>query len=247
MGGLGREIPKDFSHVKAMPLRSIMPNTPLTVEKQMLLPVWHQTHNQGNEGACVGFGTSMMLSILNEHQCRTQGDKTPYIHYNPWWLWKTAKTIDGIEHVDADEGTTVNAACTVLKTQGHVLWNDENNPESFSDIDPSFGIAAVRWGTSVDQIRTAINADIPVSLGVNWYGDFDDPIYIDTEYWIGKNGIQKPIRGGHDVCLYGASDRRQAVKLKNSWGASYPEVWVPYSVLERLLSEDGEASMVTDR
>jgi hypothetical protein len=35
--------------------------------------------------------------------------------------------------------------------------------------------------------------------------------------------------------------------VKNSWGRAYPLVWLPYAAMERLLKEDGEATLVTDR
>jgi hypothetical protein len=44
------------------------------------------------------------------------------------------------------------------------------------------------------------------------------------------------------------ADARGAVPLLNSWGPSYPErVWLPDAGLERLLAENGEAMLVTDR
>jgi hypothetical protein len=49
------------------------------------------------------------------------------------------------------------------------------------------------------------------------------------------------------VCVYGASDRRQAFAVKNSWGRSYPLAWLPYEVMVELLREDGEATVITDR
>ena len=49
------------------------------------------------------------------------------------------------------------------------------------------------------------------------------------------------------MCLYGASDERQAFKLKNSWGPEYPLVWMPYDTLQRLIDEHGEVAIVTDR
>jgi hypothetical protein len=44
------------------------------------------------------------------------------------------------------------------------------------------------------------------------------------------------------------ADRIGAIPLLNSWGAKYPQrVWLPDEVLERLLGEDGEAAIPTDR
>jgi hypothetical protein len=44
------------------------------------------------------------------------------------------------------------------------------------------------------------------------------------------------------------ADRLGAVPLLNSWGVKYPQrVWLPDETLERLLREDGEAAVPTDR
>ena len=108
------------------------------------------------------------------------------------------------------------------------------------------GIIKNRWATTVDEIRTAISMGIPLSIGVNWYSNFDDPIKKKTEYWIGENDLGN-IRGGHCVCLYGASDKRQAFIIKNSWGKSYPLVWIPYNTIQKLITEDGEFALITDK
>lgn len=245
--GLGRIVPPDFDHVKKYALSDVQVPEVFVVEKTLILPIWHTQHNQGKEGACVGFGTTMMLTILNLHQCLMQGDKTAYIRYNPWWLWDRAKETDEFPDTNPgdDNGTTVRAACEVLKTQGHVVWENEADPKSFDTAEALSGISAYRWAQSIDEVRQCINENIPVAIGVNWYKNFDTPEYIDGEYWIGKGDLGI-IRGGHCVCIYGASDQRQAVRIKNSWGPEYPEVWMPYSTLDRLLKEDGEVVVISD-
>jgi len=45
-----------------------------------------------------------------------------------------------------------------------------------------------------------------------------------------------------------ANERMGAVRILNSWGATWPHrVWMPYETLQRLLDEEGEATVVTDR
>ena len=39
----------------------------------------------------------------------------------------------------------------------------------------------------------------------------------------------------------------QAVGIVNNWGTRYPLVMMPYETLGRLLDEQGEATLVTDR
>jgi hypothetical protein len=225
-------------------MRAVMPDNTLQVEKNLRLPRWHRLHDQGKEGACVGFGLSMMMSILNETQAIA--DKLPpYIHrYNAQWLWKEAKKIDEWEDTnpDDDNGTSVRAGADILRTIGH----QRILRRKVMDADIAQGIQENRWATTVDEIRSSINSNIPVAIGVNWYANFDEPSNEDGDNWIGKGELGY-VRGGHCVCIYGASDERQAFRIKNSWGCDYPLVWLPYTVMDRLLREDGEATLVVDR
>jgi hypothetical protein len=42
-------------------------------------------------------------------------------------------------------------------------------------------------------------------------------------------------------------NRYEGVPLLNSWGRDYPHItWMPYDVLQRLLDNDGEATIITD-
>lgn len=227
-------MPTDWSHVEKYPLRATLVTTvPIKVEKTLKLPSWHWTHDQGAEGACVGFGSSMMMSILNKRR------------YVPHWLWNEAKAIDEWPETNPgdNEGTSVRAACDILRTKGHL-----RKYKKWFILGPQVndGILANRWATTVDEMRAAINTGTPISIGVNWYSNFDTPQQVGKEYWVGQKDLGA-IRGGHCVCIYGASDRRQAFRLKNSWGRNYPLTWLPYNTMQRLLNEYGEATLVTDR
>lgn len=230
MSALGRRIPTDFTHVEKYPYRTVMPTTVTKVNKALKLPRWHWQHDQGSEGACVGFGSSMMMSLLNKRQ-----------RYNPWWLWNESKKIDEWSDTNPGDsnGTSVRAACDVLRVQGHSLWNIEQ-PSA------SEGITANRWATTVDEMRTSIASGVPMSIGINWYANFDSPERRGLRNWIGRGDLGQ-VRGGHCVCVYGASDRLEAFKIKNSWGANYPLVWIPYLTMQRLISEYGEVTLVSDR
>lgn len=102
---------------------------------------WWHFYDQGREGACVGFGCSRMMSLLNRQR------------YDARWLWNQAKTIDEWPETNPgdDNGTSVRAACDVLRKTGHVVAN--RVPEI---VDIGQGIAANRWATDVDQILKAL-------------------------------------------------------------------------------------------
>lgn len=148
---------------------------------------WWDFYDQGREGACVGFGSSRMMSLLN----RTR--------YNARWLWDEAKAIDEWSDTNPgdNEGTSVNAAMKVLASKGH-RRSSESSPRAGD------GIAVYRWARNVDEVRSVLRTPF------------------------------------HDTL--------QAVPMLNSWGRSYPHItWIPYVVLERLINEDGEVAIVTDR
>ena len=45
-----------------------------------------------------------------------------------------------------------------------------------------------------------------------------------------------------------ANDAAGAVRILNSWGRGYPHrVWMPDETLQRLIDEDGEVALITDR
>ncbi len=253
---LGRLIPDDFEHVEKYPLRAVMPETVTTVNRLLRLPNWHWFHDQGYEGSCVGHGVAMERAITNTRQnilAKILGRKTR--RYDPIDVWNEAKKIDQWSDTNPgdDNGTSVRAGYDVARNLGltrvdNMILGSDGVPRPVGNYTRmlSEGIAANRWATRVDEMRTAISRGLPVTIGVNWYTNFGDPMKLGEDYWIGRGSLGR-ITGGHSVCISGASDKRQAFRLKNSWGRSYPLVWIPYAIMQRLLDEDGEAALVTDK
>lgn len=230
---LGRFEPTDFKHIDKYPLR--MRRAPFTGVAERLLPLPHhyrRKQNQGSEGACVGFSQTWQQLIYNVGEGFLDG----------FWLYEQAKKIDEWQGEDYD-GTSLRAGFDVLRTVGHL-----RKDRRFKSLTPqvSYGIVENRWATTVDEIRAAIMAGDPVNMGTNWYSGFDEPEKRGREFWVSASNVGY-LRGGHAWTIYGASDRRQAFKMVNSWGMDYPLVWFPYDLVGRLLNEYGEAGIVTDR
>lgn len=227
---LGRLIPTDWKHVEKYGISAVMPETVASVERTLKLPYQYRSkYDQGAEGACVGFGSSWMTSIHNGG------------FFDARWLYHEAQKVDEWPGENY-EGTSVRAAMDILRKVGHrkKWWRFFLNP----NLD--YGIAANRWATHVDEMRTAISEGKAITIGVNWYSNFDHPVKIGNQNWIGQGDLGR-IRGGHCVCLYGASDKLQAFRMVNNWGTAYPLVLLPYEVMQRLLNEEGEATIITDR
>jgi hypothetical protein len=160
---------------------------------------WWDFYDQGKEGACVGFGCSRMMSLLNRKR------------YDARWLWDWAKATDEWPETKPgdDQGTSVRAACDILRSRGHVTWKDSYAKNDYKKRDKEQpaageGIAANRWAKTVGEV--------------------------------------------HGVLKSPANDRAGAVRILNSWGRGYPHrVWMPDETLQRLIDEDGEVALVTDR
>ncbi len=231
--GLGRLVPQDWEHVNKYALSAVVPHTVDHVEKTLKLQYgYRKKYDQENEGACVGFASSWMMSILNRR------------FYKAKWLWDQAKTVDQWPYTNPGDGkgTSVRAAMDILRDVGHIrIFRNREYPPEIKE-----GIKENRWAKTVDEVRTVISKNVPVVIGINWYVNFDNPQKEGRCHWIGKGNLGA-VRGGHAVCIYRASDKLQAVGIVNSWGRRYPLVMMSYDILQKLLDEDGEATMVTDR
>lgn len=160
---------------------------------------WWDFYNQGAEGACVGFGCSRMMTLLNRKR------------YDARWLWDWAKKTDEWSDTNPgdDNGTSVHAACTILASKGHVAWASKYANNTWQQRDnetpvSSEGLSVYRWANTTDQVMQVIKSPASEAMG--------------------------------------------AVRILNSWGKDYPErVWMPLATLQRLISEDGEVVLATDR
>jgi hypothetical protein len=205
------------------------------VEKTLFLPLSLRSfYDQGELGACVGYSSSWMMSCYNSLPKQQK--------YDAVWLYRQAQINDGFPETNPpdDTGTVVSAAFWVLNHLGHKKIN-ENDP------DINDGIMSYYWGQSSDDIRTAIAIGRYAVLGLNWYESFMEPEKVNGEYWIGRNSkkLGRSL-GGHAICSFSASDRKQSIKLINSWGKDYPIVNLPYSMLDKLMAQDGEMCIAVD-
>lgn len=119
---------------------------------------WWSFYDQGDEGACVGFAASRMMSLLNRKR------------YDASWLYHRAQdAYDEWEGSDYD-GTSLRAGMDVLRLEGHrKRWWRFNLPP-----DREQGILENRWAGSVVEILAClqnVQADF-VTLCNSWGKDY---------------------------------------------------------------------------
>jgi hypothetical protein len=113
---------------------------------------WWEFYDQGQEGACVGFGWSRCMSILNNQL------------YGARWLWDRSKEIDQWDETNPgdNEGTSVRAASDILRQSGHVDWQDDYADDDHTERasyrpDRDDGLVRVRWADSAAEVHEALS------------------------------------------------------------------------------------------
>lgn len=100
-----------------------------------------------------------------------------------------------------------------------------------------------RWAFGIQDALGAIAFRGPVVLGINWYSRMFD--VVDGFVRVGGS-----IAGGHAILARGVNVRTESVLLHNSWSPSWGvhgTARISFSDLERLLREDGECCVPTQR
>ena len=128
---------------------------------------WYTYYNQGQEGACVGFAASRMMSLLNRER------------YDARWLYKEAQKVDEWEGENY-EGTSVRAAMDILRNQGHCKVS------AGAVVDA--GISVNRWAESIDQVLDVLGNDQYKKLGAipfhnSWGKGYPQRVWMPCEVW----------------------------------------------------------------
>jgi hypothetical protein len=125
---------------------------------------WWDFYDQGEEGACVGFGCSRMQTLNNR------------MRYDGQWLYRECKKRDGL----AGDGTFVRTGLEVLRDEGPArVHGGLTRPPATRD-----GIDVFRWLDSWDEVRRTLGvpADAPgVPLLNSWGRSYPHVTWITDE------------------------------------------------------------------
>ncbi len=195
-------------------------------------------YDQGPTGTCVGYSGSWCTTVRNSTDTLAK-------KYNAKELYKQCRRIMGVDPNNLNGGATMPSVGKALRDWGHILVTGKSTNKPVSKEE---GIESYNWGLSAADARLAISQGKPAHFGVYWYQAFQSPKLINGEYWIGwQTGSWGAALGGHAIAMIEWSDKRNAGRLKNTWGNEYPEVWINATAINRLLNAQGELLICVDR
>jgi hypothetical protein len=128
---------------------------------------WYTYYDQGNEGSCVGFSSSRMMSLLNRKR------------YDAEWLYHEAQRLDEWPGEDYD-GTSVRAGMDVLRTEGH---RRKLGPFTLP-VEAGNGISANYWATNVVEVLACLHDDVngdAVTLVNSWGRSYPHYVHLPLD------------------------------------------------------------------
>ena len=227
---LGRKVPSDFEHVAKYPLTAaVTPDRPSPVVLGINWYLAFESPQKRSDGRYwLPAATANLGPVLGGHAiCVKPGVLTDPVE---WW-----------DFYDQIGGSCVGysesrAMSLVNRTRYGGLWlyetaqdHDEWPGSDYEGTSVRAGFEVLRTIGHRRLLRGILQEERP--------GDG-----ISAYRWA------RSVDEVHAAIKMPLADSLGAVPLLQSWGRSYPHiVWLPDSTLDRLLVEDGEAGLITDR
>lgn len=180
--------------------------------------------DQGQEGACVGFGCTHELIA---DPIPVKGLDAPFAREKIYFEAQKIDPWPGGAYPGASpfyEGTSTLAGVKITQSLGYV--------------------SQYRWCDNVDDMRRVVGNYGPVVIGVNWYSGMFNP---DSNGFIHVTGY---IAGGHCLIVIGVDEEEGCFILHNSWGSDWGQggrCKISFADMARLLAEDGDAIVLVIR
>lgn len=180
--------------------------------------------DQGNEGACVGFGIAHELAAA---PAPVLGLTNDYARQKIYWEAQKTDGMPGGAYPGAVpfyEGTSVLAGVKVAQKLG---WME-----------------SYRWAFGIDDLILGVGYNGPAVLGLQWFHGMRTP---DSDGFIHPTG---PLVGGHCILTRGVDLLNERFRLPNSWGRPWGidgECFLSFKDMDWLLHRDGEALFFVGR
>ena len=176
--------------------------------------------DQGQQGSCVGWAVGYALKSFQERRERNWTNWDDTKRMSPAFVYNQVK-VGG-----CGDGARIADALGLLSSDGSAAWTDQPYRQEDCDQLPS---ALTKQNAAMNRIagwfrvnpqditivKANLSAGMPILVGMGLDRNFQE---LDgDEIW---NGSPDASALGHAMVVVGYSDKRQAVKVINSWGTA---------------------------
>lgn len=239
---LGAMIPSDqlYSSFSKVTPRFGVPGGPQvkSVDLSVYLP---SPGNQGNQNSCVGWATAYALKTMQEKQERNWDLSSRNRIFSPAFVYNQ---INGGQ----DEGSFIHEALQLIVDKGCATFdtmsyrtNDYRSQPNNAAFKEASRYKGLKWYTLTEGngwsddtffLFKSVLADgngVVIAMKVyDNFSDFSGGIY---------SRVSGSMTGYHAMCVVGYDDRKNAVKIINSWGTGWGDggyVWMDYEVFKEI-------------
>ena len=196
--------------------------------------------DQGQQGSCVGWAVGYALKSFQERRERNWTNWDDTKRMSPAFVYNQVK-VGG-----CGDGARIADALGLLSSDGSAAWTDQPYRQEDCDQLPS---ALTKQNAAMNRIagwfrvnpqditivKANLSAGMPILVGMGLDRNFQE---LDgDEIW---NGSPDASALGHAMVVVGYSDKRQAVKVINSWGTAWGDGgfgWISYDAFMRAVRE----------
>jgi C1A family cysteine protease len=206
-----------------------------------LSPYCSPVEDQGQLGSCTGNAIAGGLEFLERHARGAYTDRSRlFIYWNERSVEKTVNQDAGAIIRDGVKSVAKLGACDEKLWPYNVRKFKRQPPAAAYHDASARRLTAYERCTSVEQVRQALAACMPVVFGFVVYPEFESDLVARTGV-VPMPDFHNKNLGGHAVLAVGYDDPSQRLIVRNSWGASWGMkgyFTLPYAYLFGKLSDD---------
>jgi hypothetical protein len=192
--------------------------------------------DQGDEGTCVGFASTVGMKEYQEKQ-----DYSRLVELSPRFLYNACKQVDGLPD---SEGTTIRTAMKILQDNGvcqEKYWpykpHQTDKPRTGAKQNAGkFRVLTFARILNLAELRMSLAKFGPCVIGIQVFRGMMETA--DGVVPMPKSG-ERPL-GGHAICPAGYDDRRKLLKFKNSWSDGWGDKgfgYLPYAYIDKFMMD----------
>lgn len=206
---------------------------------------WWTISNQGNSGACVGFGVAdgLLRYLFTKNKSLNPGERLA-----SGILWQAAKETD--EFTDqattfiALEGTSIKAALNFAQNKGIVRESVvpfgtlyTKDAATFYRLAAQLRLSGIyNLGKNINNWKQWLNTSGPICVAINVDSSFQD---CPDNGMLDNYNVNK-IYGGHAICFVGYTDDDRII-IRNSWGENWGDKGFAYASIDWIMKASLEA------